>query len=28
LSVEDIAKKYAADKVDDRTLKEIKKFVK
>ena len=28
VSVEEIAKKYAADKVDDKTLKEIKKFVK
>jgi hypothetical protein len=28
LSVEEIAKKYAADRVDDKTLKEIKKFIK
>lgn len=28
VSVEEIAKKYAADKVDDKTLKEIKKFIK
>ena len=28
VSVEEIAKKYANDKVDDKTLKEIKKFVK
>ncbi len=28
MSVEEIAKKYAADRVDEKTIKEIKKFVK
>ena len=28
VSVEDIAKKYAAERVDEKTIKEIKKFIK